>query len=155
MRTIASFSGAEVTGVTINQYQVDRANYHNRRYGVDALCKAVQGTFLDLKFPDNSFDAAYAVEATCHAPDVAVAYAEILRVIKPGSIFVSYEWVKTPLFDSTNAVHVKAIDDINYGNGLPEMRSAAECIAAAKGVGFELMEEYDLALGNSVCKPWY
>lgn len=31
MRTIASTSGAEVTGITINQYQVERAEHHNKR----------------------------------------------------------------------------------------------------------------------------
>ena len=31
MRTIASTSGAEVTGITINQYQVQRAEHHNKK----------------------------------------------------------------------------------------------------------------------------
>ena len=31
MRTIASTSGAHVTGITINDYQVSRATYHNQR----------------------------------------------------------------------------------------------------------------------------
>jgi len=31
MRTIASTSGGHVTGVTINDYQVKRAKYHNQR----------------------------------------------------------------------------------------------------------------------------
>ena len=30
MRTIASTSGAEVTGITINGYQVQRGEYHNK-----------------------------------------------------------------------------------------------------------------------------
>lgn len=39
MRTIASVSGAKILGVTINDYQVGRANYHNEKvrktYDVD------------------------------------------------------------------------------------------------------------------------
>jgi hypothetical protein len=31
MRTIASTSGAHVTGITINDYQVERATYHNTK----------------------------------------------------------------------------------------------------------------------------
>ena len=31
MRTIASTSGSHVTGITINDYQVQRAKYHNER----------------------------------------------------------------------------------------------------------------------------
>ena len=33
MRTIASTSGAKVTGITINDYQVQRASYHNDKVG--------------------------------------------------------------------------------------------------------------------------
>jgi len=40
-------------------------------------------------------------------------------VLKPGSYFVSYEWVATKHFDPKNAEHVRIMDEINYGNGLP------------------------------------
>ena len=29
----------------------------------------MQADFMKMPFPDNSFDAIYAIEATCHAPD--------------------------------------------------------------------------------------
>lgn len=29
----------------------------------------LQADFMKMPFPDNSFDAIYAIEATCHAPD--------------------------------------------------------------------------------------
>lgn len=29
----------------------------------------LQADFMKMPFPDNSFDAVYAIEATCHAPD--------------------------------------------------------------------------------------
>ncbi|CAD7695318.1 unnamed protein product [Ostreobium quekettii] len=155
MRMIATFSGAEVVGVTINEYQVQRANYHNAKMGLSEICRAEQGNFLDLKQDDNSFDAAYAVEATCHAPKVEEAYSEIFRVLKPGSLFLTYEWVATPKFDPKNEEHVRVIDNIVYGNGLPAMRTAADCIKAAKSVGFELIEDLDLANCSPVVKPWY
>ena len=36
--------------------------------GLTGQCRAVRGNFLELPFPEASFDAAYALEATCHAP---------------------------------------------------------------------------------------
>ncbi len=48
-----------------------------------------------------------------------MVYGEVFRVLKPGSRFVSYEWVSTHKFDANNAQHVKIIDEINFGNGLP------------------------------------
>ena len=52
-------------------------------------------------------------------------YAEIMRVLKPGAKFCSYEWVSTKKYDPKNPEHVKIIDEINYGNGLP-VRLATE-----------------------------
>ena len=39
---------------------------------------------LDKKFPANHFDCAYAIEATCHAPDLTQCYAQVFKVLKPG-----------------------------------------------------------------------
>jgi hypothetical protein len=38
--------------------------------GLEALCQPVQGNFLDMPFAKETFDAAYAIEATCHANKV-------------------------------------------------------------------------------------
>ena len=46
-------------------------------------------------------------------------YGEVFRVLKPGGLFASYEWVSTKLYDSNNPEHVHIMDEINYGNGLP------------------------------------
>lgn len=70
MRTIAAVSGAHVVGITINEYQVSRATHHNQRQGLAPLTTVVRGDFTDMPFEDNSFDGAYAIEATCHAPEV-------------------------------------------------------------------------------------
>jgi hypothetical protein len=70
MRTIAATSGGNVTGITINAYQVKRANYHNEKVGLAKQCKVVQGNFLEMPFEPSSFDGAYAIEATCHAAKV-------------------------------------------------------------------------------------
>ena len=43
----------------------------NMQLHVEDLCKPVQGDFLKMPFPDNTFDGAYAIEATCHAPIVS------------------------------------------------------------------------------------
>ena len=36
LRTIASVSGAHITGLTINEYQVGRARYHNQKVSGEA-----------------------------------------------------------------------------------------------------------------------
>lgn len=153
MRAIAAKSGANIVGVTINDYQVQRATAHNKKAGLDHLCEVVQGNFLELPFPDASFDGAYSIEATCHAPVVSEVYAEIFRVLKPGQLYVTYEWVTTHLYDAKNPKHVKICDDICYGNALPELRTYLQIVDAAEKVGFEVLDNRDLAAPPAL--PWW
>ncbi|GAB4820962.1 hypothetical protein N2152v2_008008 [Parachlorella kessleri] len=156
MRTIAAASGGNVTGITINGYQVKRATYHNEKVGLEKQCRVVQGNFLEMPFEPNSFDGAYAIEATCHAAKLEDVYGEIYRVLKPGATFVSYEWVTTKRFDGTNKDEQAIIDEIIIGNGLPEMRTWREAEQAGKSVGFKLVHSRDLAEDSKGANgPWY
>ncbi|XP_058098343.1 24-methylenesterol C-methyltransferase 2-like [Magnolia sinica] len=145
MRAIAAHSRAHVVGITINEYQVNRAKIHNKKAGLDSLCDVVCGNFLQMPFDDNSFDGAYSIEATCHAPRLEDVYAEIYRVLKPGAMYVSYEWVTTELFRAENVEHVEVIQGIERGDALPGMRSHDQISEIARKVGFEVVEERDLA----------
>jgi SAM-dependent methyltransferase len=71
-----------------------------------------QGDFNQMPFDDNTFDAAYAMEATCHSEDLSKVFGEVCRILKPGGIFAVYDWVMTDKFDSTNAYHCKLKNDI-------------------------------------------
>merc|ERR1712151_269665 len=147
MRNISRFIGCNVVGITLNQYQVDRGNeLSNADPTVRGKCKSVQGDFMDTKFESESFDAAYAIEATCHAPDRIKCYAEINRVLKPGGIFACYEWCMTDKFDPNNEVHLRMKKDIEEGNGLPDIVNTKVCLEALEKAGFEVLEEFDLAL---------
>ncbi|KAF3787686.1 24-methylenesterol C-methyltransferase 2 [Nymphaea thermarum] len=153
MRAIAAHSGARVVGITINEYQVDRARSHNRKAGLDSQCEVVCGNFLQMPFEDGSFDGAYSIEATCHAPRLEEAYAEVYRVLKPGALYVSYEWVTTPEYRPENPEHVEIIHGIEQGNALPGLRSFADVPEIARQVGFEVVTEEDLALPPAL--PWW
>ena len=85
-REIARFSGATITGVNNNQFQVDRAKKYTARAGLSNQVKYVKGDFMGLAelFGENSFDAVYAIEATVHAPNFEAIYKEIRKVLKPG-----------------------------------------------------------------------
>ncbi|XP_047328892.1 24-methylenesterol C-methyltransferase 2-like [Impatiens glandulifera] len=153
MRAIAAHSGANIVGITINEYQVGRAKDHNKKAGLDSLCEVVRGNFLEMPFDDNSFDGAYSIEATCHAPNLNEVYSEIYRVLKPGSLYVSYEWITTELYNGEDQNHVKIIQEIERGDALPGLRSYDEIAATAKKVGFEVVKEKDLAKPPS--NPWW
>lgn len=145
LRNLGRFTGARITGVTLNQYQVDRGNALCAAAGLER-CKLVKADFHKLPFPDNSFDHVYSIEACCHSPDRRDVYREVLRVLKPGGCFVSYEWCLTDAYDAKNAVHVRSKKQIEEGDGLPDLVHTSECDKALNDVGFDIIEARDAAL---------
>ncbi|XP_023764165.1 cycloartenol-C-24-methyltransferase-like [Lactuca sativa] len=153
LREIARFSSTYVTGINNNEYQITRGKVLNRASGVEQNCNFEKGDFMKMPFPDNSFDAVYAIEATCHAPDAVGCYKEIYRVLKPGQYFAADEWCMTDVFDPNNKDHQQIKAEIELGDGLPDIRSTRQCFAALKEVGFEIIWEKDLAKDSPL--PWY
>ena len=158
MRCIARFSGAHVTGLNNNDYQVKRSEILNARYGLSHLCKSVKGDFMKLPFPVETFDAVYQIEATCHAPDKTACYSQIFKALKKGGYFSGYEWIVTDKYDKNNPEHRRIKHTIEYGNGLPDLATAQEVVDALKASGFEVIEFFDIAVtskkdGNQL--GWY
>jgi len=129
--------------VTINQFQVNRGNTLSIREGLRDQVELIQGDFMKLPFEDNSFDAVYAIESTCHAPDRTGVYSEILRVLKPGGIFACYEWCLTDKYDGKNEHHRRIKKDIEVGDGLPDLVHTSVCTKALGDVGFDVLEARD------------
>ncbi|XP_010547277.1 PREDICTED: cycloartenol-C-24-methyltransferase-like isoform X2 [Tarenaya hassleriana] len=153
LREIAQFSQASVTGLTNNEYQITRGEELNRVAGVDKTCNFVKGNFMEMPFSDNVFDAVYAIEATCHAPDAYGCYKEIFRVLKPGRCFAVYEWCMTDSFDPNNVEHQRIKANIETGDGIEDLRPVSQCLEALKQAGFEVIREKDVAKDSPV--PWY
>eukprot|EP01084_Bolivina_argentea_P297500 512540_1 len=146
MRNIAQFTGAKIVGVTINQYQVNRGNELNREHGLAEQCSLQQGDFCNLSaFEDNTFDKIFAIESTCHAPDRTTVYDQVYRVLKPGGLFASYEWVTNDdKFDKNNKNHLRIKYEVEKGNALPDLITDKECIDDFKKSGFDVVEATDL-----------
>lgn len=87
-REIARFSDVNVVGLNNNAFQVGRATKYVKDLDLQDQIQFVKGDFMKLaeQFGENSFDAVYAIEATCHAPTWEGVYGEIFKVLKPGGI---------------------------------------------------------------------
>lgn len=165
-REISAFCGVDVVGLNNNAYQVERAKAitASKRSAAKAAidsapssvlgsCDFVKGDFMKMPFEDNSFDAAYAIEATCHAPVAKEIYKEMLRVVKPGGLVAIYEWCLTDKYNPDDESHKLFKHQIEIGNGLPDIRTTKQCKTAMIKAGFELVEDIDLATCSPV--PWY
>jgi len=107
-----------------------------------------------MAFPENSFDAVYAIEATVHAPSLEGIYSQIFRVLKPGGVFGVYEWLMTDAYDNDNPRHREIRLGIEQGDGISNMEKVEVALKAMKAAGFELELHEDLA-DRSDPAPWY
>ena len=128
-----------------------------------------------VEIEDNSFDGAFAIEATCHSKDLGSVYREIFRVLKPGALFADMAWCATEDYDPQNSKHVKVVKDVmvhnnyivctigtiiflfflfslKYGNSLSVVNSEKQTVAALREAGFEVVEFRDLVKDGDL--PW-
>lgn len=143
-RNIVRFCGANVVGVNNNEYQIGRARRYDTKFGLNHLLDYKKTDFCNTGFDSNSYDGAYAIEATCHATDKVKCYSEIFRVIKPGSFFVCYEWIITNKYDHSNEEHRRIRHGIELGNSLPTLETAAQVVKAMEDSGFVVEDSFDV-----------
>ncbi len=155
MREIARYSGATVVGVNNNAYQIERGERHTERAGLSAQCSFLKADFMNLPLDDNSIDAIYAIEATCHAPDKTALFSELRRVLKKGGEFAGYEWCLTDRYDAELSEHRRVKKAIEAGDGLPDIAYTHEVDRALTDAGFEILESRDRAGEGSASSPWY
>ena len=155
LREIARFSGPRIVGVNANAYQLERARKLTAEAGLDHLAEYLHCDFLDVDAPDNSFDAIYSIEATCHAPDKVAIYGEVFRLLKPGGCFGNYEYCLTDRFDPEDDGHLKIKAGIELGGGILELVRRPVADEALREVGFEVLQETDLAVRTGPGIPWY
>ena len=155
LREIARHSGATIVGVNNNAYQLDRARTLTEEAGLGHLAQFLKSDFMQMDAPDESFDAAYTIEATVHAPSKVDCYGEVLRVLKPGGCFAAYEYCLTGQFDPDNPQHRRAKNDLEVGGALPDIPPAHQIDDAMREAGFELLVAEDLNEKAGPGIPWY
>ncbi|CCK68809.1 sterol 24-C-methyltransferase KNAG_0B03670 [Huiozyma naganishii CBS 8797] len=153
-REISRFTNCNVIGLNNNDYQIEKAKYYAKKAGLQDKLDFVKGDFMHMEFEPETFDKVYAIEATCHAPNLEKCYKEIYKVLKPGGKFAVYEWVMTSQYDETNEAHRKIAYEIELGDGIPKMFKVDTARQALENCGFKVLVDEDLAAkGDEV--PWY
>lgn len=156
MRRVASESGAKVVCLNNNEQQLDKARRTNIEVGLDHMAEYIKCNFMDMSMIDAaSYDAGYAIESTCHAPDKAHAFAEIYRVLKPGALFWGQEMCMTDTFDADSNDHQQIKNELMLGIALKDIATFAEVNSALESVGFQVIEAADRNVQDGPSIPWY
>jgi ubiquinone/menaquinone biosynthesis C-methylase UbiE len=84
---LASTVEVSIVGVTISGRQVERATQRAQQCGFAERLEFQLADAMALPFPDDSFDAAFALESVQHM-DRATVLRELVRVVRPGGKIV-------------------------------------------------------------------
>ena len=87
MENIGRYSGANMTGVNNNGYQIERAKKHHEDSGFTS--RLIKGDFMKVPANDKFFHAVYIIEAAVHAPNPKDLYREMWRVLRSGGMLAS------------------------------------------------------------------
>ncbi|KAG0051745.1 Delta(24)-sterol C-methyltransferase [Gryganskiella cystojenkinii] len=153
-REIGHFTGAHITGLNNNDYQINRAKRYAVSAGLETRSDFVKGDFMNMPIENNMFDACYAIEATVHASSLEGVYGEAFRILKPGGVFGCYEWLMTDKYDPTNARHLRIVRGLEVGNGVAKMVTVTDCLKALETVGFDIEIAKDMGATDDKIK-WY
>eukprot|EP00804_Cyclotella_cryptica_P001799 CCRYP_018340-RA/>CCRYP_018340-RA protein AED:0.25 eAED:0.27 QI:0/0/0/1/0/0.5/2/0/301 len=153
MRNIHQLSGADITGVTINQYQVRVGNQYCAQKGFGDKCRIFQGDFQNLP---GQFDEKPLMPPTCHSPDRRTCFRGINHCLKRRFV-CGHRLGALPAYDAENPNHIRIKEGIEVGNGLPTLATIKIIVDDLESAGFEVVDVFDANQGvhSEYEIPWY
>ncbi|KAJ1492073.1 S-adenosyl-L-methionine-dependent methyltransferase, partial [Baffinella frigidus] len=154
MRNITRFTGWDVTGITVNEYQVRRGNQMVTEEGLDGQCRLAQMDFMDLKFPPGSMDAL--LSSPLLSSPLLWGQASQQTGEKSRTLTATHPVGFEGNFDQTSVRNIRWIKKaIEEGDALPDMAFTWEVAKAMKAAGFEMVHERDMALDPNQEIQWH
>jgi geranyl diphosphate 2-C-methyltransferase len=129
--SIAERFGATVDGITISSYQHEFARELAKRRGVAERARFHRMNYLELAFPDKSFDHVVTNESTQYVVDAGDLFAGFARVLRPGGRYTCATWCINEQSDGDDEC-VELIN-LHYGTS---MNSRREYVQALEANGF-------------------
>lgn len=141
--TLAETYGVHVTGLTICEPHISVAMQHAEQRGVDHLVEFTCGDFMDLPFPDASFDAVLNHESFCYAQDKLAYLQGVFRVLRPGGRWHALEGLLsgTAMSKAQKVLHASA----QRGWRMPPLERWRDVLSVLEKAGFTDIRDQDLS----------
>ena len=92
-RYLAHRYGALVTGIELTPARVTGAAELTRLVRLEGRVQVIEGDVTNVPLPSASQDAVVSQEALLHVPDIAGAFSQAYRVLRPGGRLASTNWI--------------------------------------------------------------
>jgi sarcosine/dimethylglycine N-methyltransferase len=137
-RFLAREYGCHVSALNLSDVENKAARRLNKEQGLDQQIEVVDGSFQEIRHPDDMFDAVWSQDALLHSGDRAQVVKEVARVLKPGGQFLFTDPMQAD--DCPEGVLRPILDRIH----LESLGSVGFYCEAAKQVGLEKVAFDDL-----------
>ncbi|MEE1757445.1 methyltransferase domain-containing protein [Streptomyces sp. SP18CS02] len=138
---IAIERDVHVTGVTISAHQAAVANRRPQVGDGNRQVTFRQADAMELPYPDEHFDRAYAIESFLHMSDRGKAIAEAARVLRPGGVLVTANPYQQGELDARGTEIVAANRKLFQ---IPPIGDADEYVEHMVKAGLEIVELVDI-----------
>jgi sterol 24-C-methyltransferase len=146
LRGIVRMTGANITGLTINEHQVKRAYEITSKLSpwMQERCHYDVQDYHNVQgYEENSYDAAFYMESSLHTIERTKTFKETFRLLKPGGRLVAMEYVTLPDWNPKDLEHQRLMRLHLHGNGAARTPSIEEDLQWIRDAGFEIEEHFD------------
>jgi SAM-dependent methyltransferase len=137
----------KIKGITIVNWQVEKAKELNALADLDSNIEIVLGDYTQSPFAGNSADAVYALESCCHTRGLAKApfIEEMMRILKPGKRFVIVDGFIKRDPSAFRGLLSYCYNEICWGFALPSFPHIGMLLNAVKKCGGTEIEVKDFS----------
>lgn len=146
LRGIVRMTGANITGITINEHQVNRGREITAELSpwMQERCHYDVQDYHNIKgYEENTYDAAFYMESSLHTIERTKTFKEAYRLLKPGGRLVAMEYVTLPGWKPNDPEHQRLMRLHLHGNGAAYTPSIEEDLEWIRAAGFEIKEHFD------------
>ncbi len=147
---VASYTGANVTGLNIDPTQIGFAKRFAEGNGLVEQCQFIVHDMNDLPLPfaDNTFDHLYQVQAFSLCKNLEKLFKDIHRILKPGGKLACLDWVRFPAYNPENPHHASLMKRIKPLIGAIGTPSAEEFTSLLQKAGFKVLISENASVGG-------
>ena len=133
------FDIVNVTGIDVEPQLVERTKKLTADNGLSGKVEVLLVEPGPLSFSNEKFDIVFSKDSMIHIPDKDAIFKEILRVLKPGGVFVASDWLVGENVElSPEWARVRELSHLNF-----KVSTAAETEMAMQQAGFENVSTLD------------
>jgi sterol 24-C-methyltransferase len=138
---MASATGAHVTGINLDNNQLEAARKFALGTGLAQRTHFQQADLNDIPypFPDASFDGIYQIQVFSYAKDLLKLFKELHRLLKPGAKLAFLDWVRLEKYNPEDPHHADLMKRIKPLIGAIGTPSAEEFAEVLKQAGFDVL----------------